>query len=160
MEKKKRWQFYLILVVILLTIYNISPTLIYYSKPLKKPVDEKRAAVVTSHIVKRVNNLEKESVEWLKSFCRHIKTKPTAIELQQDSPKLIKITFSDLKEMRRFKRFLPRAGLQIQFVPSQLKLALHSENEVEKSLFVSRQIGVHFDPSQKDQFFKFGYKFS
>ena len=34
MEKQKRWQFYLIIAVLVLTLYNILPTIFFYSKPL------------------------------------------------------------------------------------------------------------------------------
>ena len=43
MEKQKRWQFYLILAVLVLTLYNILPTLFYYTKPLGAPIDQSRA---------------------------------------------------------------------------------------------------------------------
>ncbi len=43
MEKQKKWQFYLIIAVIVLTIYNILPTVFYYSKPLKSPIDAKQS---------------------------------------------------------------------------------------------------------------------
>ena len=43
MEKQKTWQRYFIAAIILLTLYNILPTVFFYSKPLKSPIDEPRA---------------------------------------------------------------------------------------------------------------------
>ena len=52
MEKQKRWQYYLIVAVIFLTIYNILPTVFYYTKPLKSPIDEKKAQSVATRYCK------------------------------------------------------------------------------------------------------------
>ena len=56
MERQKRWQFFLILAVIILTLINILPTVFYYTKPLSQPIDAKRAENVAEAIVERVNN--------------------------------------------------------------------------------------------------------
>ena len=73
MEKQKKWHRYLILAVLLLTLYNILPTVFYYTKPLKSPIDSPRATTLSEEIVQRVNQLEPESKEWLASFCRLLK---------------------------------------------------------------------------------------
>ncbi|MDB6081203.1 MAG: hypothetical protein JWO53_475, partial [Chlamydiia bacterium] len=69
MEKQKRWQFAIILIVFLLTLYNILPTIIYYSKPLKSPITEKRAEDIAKDVADRVNQLEPQAKEWIGSFC-------------------------------------------------------------------------------------------
>ena len=56
MEKRKRWQTFLILAVVVLTVYNILPTIFYYAKPLKKPISQKEAEKVALNIVDRVNS--------------------------------------------------------------------------------------------------------
>ena len=58
MEKQKRWQLYLILAVIVLTLYNILPTVFYYSKPLKAEVDHSYAQGVALGVIDRVDGLE------------------------------------------------------------------------------------------------------
>ena len=58
MEKQKRWQFLIIVSVVLLTIYSILPTIFYYSKPLKKYINEKTAHSIALDITKRVNDHE------------------------------------------------------------------------------------------------------
>ena len=55
MEKKKPWQLVLIVAVLLLTIYNILPTIIYYSKPLRDPVTKERSDSVAASAIARVN---------------------------------------------------------------------------------------------------------
>lgn len=42
MEKQKKWQVWLIIAVMTLTLYNILPTVFYYSKPLKNLLAKKR----------------------------------------------------------------------------------------------------------------------
>src|ERR1700678_1649683 len=80
MEKQKKWQFFLILAVLVLTIYNILPTLFYYSKPLKNPISEQQAEEIRSSIVQRVADLETDAKDWISSFSSTLGLKPQAIQ--------------------------------------------------------------------------------
>ena len=92
MEKRKRWQFILITVVILLTIYNILPTVLFYSKPLKEPIGEKKAYEVAEQAASRVNQLEPEAISWLKSYNKLLKTKTKSIQIDPQNPELVHLT--------------------------------------------------------------------
>src|SRR5262245_8808159 len=122
MEKQKRWQLFVIIAVFLLTLYNILPTIIFYSKPLKKPIDEKFAMQVAGQISERVNLLEKESLEWIGAFCKLLHLHPKQVVLSKDDPSIINVQFPDEKELKTFVKFLPKAGSLIPFVPAQLSL--------------------------------------
>jgi SecD/SecF fusion protein len=159
MEKQKRWQYYLILAVIILTLYNILPTIIFYSKPLKAPIDAPRAEQVAESIVARVNSMEEDSKEWLSSFSKLLGVKPTSIQLEND-PGLFKVVFSNPKDAAIFKRFLPRAGDLIPFVPAQLNLAPEMADADPNSVLVARQIGIHLNPDEINQLFHFSPKYS
>lgn len=159
MEKQKSWQFYLILAVIILTLYNILPTIIFYSKPLKSPVDATRAETVAESIVTRVDQLEEDSKEWLYSFNKLLGLKPTSIQLKSDDPSLFEIAYANPKDAEIFSRFLPRAGALIPFVPAQLSLYPNESEETTKVL-VSRKIGIHLDPSDIKSLFQFSPKFT
>ena len=74
MEKPKRWQLFLIAAVVFLTVYNILPTVFFYTKPLASSIDQKRAEKIETDIAVRVNSLENESLSWLESFCNLLKT--------------------------------------------------------------------------------------
>lgn len=156
MEKQKRWQFYLILTVIILTLYNILPTIFYYAKPLKAPITAERAEVVSNAIVERVNSLETDSKAWLESFCKLLGIKPTAIQLKENDPRLFEVAFKNEQEAALFNRFLTQAGTLIPFVPSQLQL--YSVTEPTKSLVV-RQVGIKLDPAESDKLFHFANKY-
>ncbi len=159
MEKQKRWQRFLIIAVLVLTVYNILPTLFFYSKPLHKPIDEKRAAQITQSIAQRVNSLEEGSVEWLRSYCRSLGIKPQAINFDAASPQLVSLAFKNAEEAQRFRRFLPRAGALIPFVPAQLSLYPFSEgDEARRTVVVQRKIPVHFSNEQLAAFFQFSNK--
>ncbi len=157
MEKQKRWQLYLILAVIILTLFNILPTIFYYTKPLKSPITAPRAQQIAVGIADRVNGLEEDAVDWLHSFSNLLGVKPQSIELQKTDPHVIKVTFKNSQEASLFKRFLPRAGALIPFVPAQLELYPPSE-EFENKVLVSRKIGTHFDSSDFKEFFQFTQK--
>ena len=109
MEKQKRWQLYLILAVIILTLFNILPTIFYYTKPLKSPIDAPRAQQVAVGIADRVNSLETDATAWLHSFTKLLGVKPQSIEMQGNDPRLIEVTFKNAQDASVFKRFLPRS---------------------------------------------------
>lgn len=163
MEKQKRWQLYLIIAVLVLTLYNILPTLFYYSKPLKAPIDAKRAEEVALTAVNRVDNLEEESKEWLYSFSRLIGVKPVSIDLVATNPGLIQVNLKDEHDAELFKRFLPKAGALIPFVPAQLEVAKESQSLSDSSshsVLIQRNIAVHVDPSETDRLFQFTPKYT
>lgn len=158
MEKQKRWQFYLILAVIILTLYNILPTVFYYTKPLSKPIDKQMAKDIALDISSRVNSLETDATEWLHSFSKLLGLKPETIELEANDPRLINITFKSPKDAALFKQFLPRAGALIPFVPSQLELNA-APNDSQTVVSVMRRIGVHLDSERSDRLYQFAPRY-
>ena len=114
MEKQKKWQLFLILAVIALTIYNILPTLFFYLKPLKSPITEVQAKEISASIEKRISELETDSKEWISSFCNLIHVKPQTIQSEDSS---IIVNFAKSSDAAKFRRFLPRAGSLISFTP-------------------------------------------
>lgn len=152
MKKQKKWQLYLIFVVIALTIYNILPTVFYYTKPLNQPIEEKRAEQIAVSISNRVNQLEEEAEKWLSSFCNLLEIKPQVISLDTKQPQLITISFKDIKEANLFRNYLPRAGQIIPFLPAQL--FLHEDSATNsRTVIVQRRIPIHFDANKYYQFF-------
>ncbi len=144
MEKQKKWQLFLILAVVALTLYNILPTIFYYCRPLKSPITESRGLEIASSIVKRVDCLESDAKEWLSSFCELIHVKP--LYIQSDAQNMT-IAFAKSEEAARFRNMVPRAGSLIPFVPAQLSLA--PQNESTKEVIVQRHVPVHLE---KDDF--------
>ena len=159
MEKQKRWQFYLIIAVLVLTLYNILPTIFFYSKPLTAPINAPRAEQIASAIIQRVNQLEIGSKEWLASFCRLLGIKPVSIDLVTTNTGLIQVSFKNEQDAALFKRFLPRAGALIPFVPAQLELSPESASADSAQVLVQRNIAVELDPNEMDQLFQFTPKF-
>lgn len=159
MEKQKRWQLYLIVAVLILTLYNILPTIFYYSKPLHDPVDQARAQEIALSITDRANELEDQSKDWLSSFARLLHLKPVSIESLPNDPRLIEIVFANSKEANTFKRFLPQAGALIPFVPAQLELYQGAKTSDPSKVIVSRQIGIRLDPKDVNQVFSFTEKY-
>jgi SecD/SecF fusion protein len=158
MEKRKRWQFVLICAVIFLTIYNILPTVFYYAKPLHRPIGESQATQIASNAAQRVNDLEKGSIDWLHSFCDLLKVKPAGIALDPKQPETISISFKSSQDAALFRKYLPRAGALIPFLPMQLSLVDGDETAVDKMVLVQRRIPVHFDQGQIGSFFQFTAK--
>lgn len=165
MEKQKRWQGYLILAVIVLTLYNILPTVFYYSQPLRSPIDAPRAAHVGEEVAARVNSLEEGSKEWLAAFCKLLSIQPEAITLDKQDPRFFHVTFAKQGDALLFKRFLPRAGVLIPFVPAQLELLPETNKgsgalaAASNDVLVMRQVGVQIDPQELSNLFHFTAKY-
>ena len=158
MEKQKKWQFYLIIAVIVLTIYNILPTVFFYAKPLKSSIDAKRSQAIAEQVVTRVNDLEPQSKEWLGSFCSLLQVKPQSITVQTQQPQFVAVTFKNLEDANKFRQFLPRAGALIPFVPAQLTL-YDPQDTANKTVIVQRRIPVHFDAKNLTAYTEFAQKF-
>ena len=155
MEKQKRWQFAVILTVIILTLYNILPTVIFYTKPLRAPITVERAEQIEHEIAERVNALEKDSEEWISSFCDLIHVKPKNIQLHVEDASCILVDFETEKEAALFRKFLPRAGIEIPFLPSQLAVV---DDEAGTSVTVLRRQGFHFRKDNLKDLFQFSMK--
>ena len=154
MEKQKRWQLYLIVAVLVLTIYNILPTIFFYSKPLGSPIDAPRAEQVATAAIDRVNDLEKDSIAWLHSFSNLFGVDAQSIAPVQGTPGLLQVAFKTQREADLFRKFLPKAGELIPFAPAQLELYEGAAAEPEKVL-VLRQITVNLDPKDDTGLFVF-----
>lgn len=158
MQKQKRWQFALILAVTALTVYNILPTVFFYTKPLDSPVNESRGNQVSVDIVNRINSLEGQSIEWIHSFCRLLQVKPQSVQLDPQDPEIIVISFQNGSQAKTFRDYLPRAGALIPFTPSQLTLYGEHDSTESKTVKIQRKIPVHFDPALVNSFFQFSPK--
>jgi len=154
MEKQKRWQLLLIVAVILLTLINILPTIFYYSKPLHASIDKSRADSIAVEMIERVNGLEEDAEEWIVSFSKNLGIHPVQIVLKDNHPGLFEISFQTAHEAELFKRFLPRAGALIPFVPAQLELYPDAEID-DKTVLVARKVHVHLNPLDADRYFQY-----
>lgn len=159
MEKQKRWQLYLILAVIILTLYNILPTVFFYMKPLRDPITAERSNTVAREIMDRVNQLEPQAEAWLGSFSHLIGVKPAAIKVRDKNPRYVDVTFKSAEEAQAFKRLLPKAGALIPFLPAQLQLGGERLGEGQHTVVVQRQIGQKINAEDIDKLFHFTPRF-
>ncbi|MGR3973745.1 MAG: protein translocase subunit SecF [Candidatus Rhabdochlamydia sp.] len=154
MEKPKRWHFYSIALVFILTLYHILPTVLFYTQPLKESVNEQQGDVIAAHIAHRVNQLEHETIDWITSFCSLIKINPLSIQIDPENPQLLLMKFHQTEEAMKFRYFL----LQAQpYVPcSSLQLEVCGSDLDAKSLYLQRKIPLHFTPSNIYDHFTYG----
>jgi SecD/SecF fusion protein len=133
------------------TLYNIFPTVIYYSKPLNRPVDKTEAEAIEKRVASRVNSLEDDALEWMRAFCSMLGVKPTALAIDPKDPGLITLKVATDRDLSRVKKFLPRAGMQIVFKPSQLYMGEVSD----KSVQIVRRVGIRLNERNLSQYFRF-----
>jgi len=165
MEKQKPWQLWLIIAVFAVVLYSILPTIFWYTNPLKKEIGQKEARQTALGAIERVNSLEQESLDWIAAFNRLLGIQAKSIQLDQESPRFIHVSFEKERDARLFKRFLPRAGNSIPFVPAQLRELPDSSGIIPQengayTVTVERNIGVHLDPDAADRLFTFSQKFT
>lgn len=152
MERQRKWQLALILTVIIITIYNVLPTVFYYLQPLKSPISVDKAETIALSLEKRTSLLDIEAQKWLASFCKHIHTAPRSIQLmsakEANTPisGLIAISFNKKEEAERFRQIFPRAGALIPFAPSQMALA-PDQDEASNIVLVCRRLPLSLDHS-------------
>ncbi len=161
MEKQKRWQLFVIIGVLLLTLYNILPTVIFYSKPLSQPLTQKQAIETAEQIATRVNQLEEDAVAWVKALCKNINLEPQSITIDPKDPQVVITVFKKPEDARFFRGVLPRAGAMVPFGPSQLSLfESRDDSHVEGSttVHVLRHLGVHLNTDDLKSVFQFHQK--
>lgn len=156
MEKQKKWPLVLILSVIALTIYNILPTIFYYAQPLKSSVAQEEGMKAAISIADRINAMEKDSTEWLESYCKLLRIKPIRLAIDPENPQLIRVQFAKAEDAKLLQSYLPRAGSLIPFVPAQLTV-LPDETH-PKSVTIQRRIPIHFNESDINRSFAFTTK--
>jgi SecD/SecF fusion protein len=139
----RKWQFLCIMAVMLLTVYNILPTLFFYSKSLQAPITKEQSENIALEIQKRVNHLEEETLDWLKSYCELISVSPKKVTLDLENPQWISVEFAKIEEADRLRKLLPRAGALIPFTPAALMVSVDDSNP--KNVLVQRQIPIHLD---------------
>jgi SecD/SecF fusion protein len=160
MERQKRWQLYLIIAVLILTVYNILPTIFYYSRPLTSFVDENRANQIALSIADRTNQLEDDTVDWLDSFSGQLKLNPLSISIDKAHPEYVTVAFKTTEEANKLREYLPRAGALIPFAPSQLSLSESPGAEATRTVLIKRRIPIHLDPQELNAFYQFSPKFN
>ncbi|MDE3055791.1 MAG: protein translocase subunit SecD [Verrucomicrobiota bacterium] len=138
MDKKRRWQRYLLISVLIATFYNILPTLLYYGQNLEKPITLFEAERIAASVEKRVNTLENENIDWVRSYCSLLQIKPLRIQLSEETPGQITVSFARLEDAKMLRALLPRAGALIPFAPA--RLALFPQEEESKEVLIQRML--------------------
>lgn len=137
-DKRRRWQFGLILTVGLLTVFNILPTVFYYRQPLRDPIDAGRAVSVIHQIHDRVDQVKVEQKAWLESFLTLLGVDGEVVEHARD-PRLFRVVASNKEGADAVRQYLPRAGALMPFVPAQLALSNINSGDV-REVWVSRSL--------------------
>lgn len=153
MKKKKGWQTALIIAVIGLTLYNILPTIFFYTKPLNRAVDAKEADATIRSAMKRVNSLEDDTHAWIQSLGKLLHIKIKKIDTSNISPQLVSVTLANSDDAEKLKKVLPRAGSLIPFYPSQL--SLYDETTETNTVVLQRKIPIKFDLQEANTYFTF-----
>ncbi len=143
MRKGRKWQFISILAVAVLTIYNILPTLFFYSKPLADPLSKSSAEKSIVAIEQRIDQMSQESVDWILSYCKHIGISPKKVSPNSGS---IAVEFTKTSDAEKFRSYVQRAASLISFSPARLTPSFSQEDP--KSVILNRQIPIHLQENK------------
>ena len=102
MKKSTKWQTWLILTVVSLTVYNIIPTLFFYLQPLKADIDESRGMKIAAEITHRVKAMGDETVDWLQSYCKLLQIKPASITSDSET---VRVQCTQAKEAAKLRSY-------------------------------------------------------
>lgn len=167
MEKQKRWQFFLILSVLLITLYNVAPTIIFYSKPLKKALTEEQGMQEARDMARRWELEKEQSLSWIKSLLRTLKVDAEEVNFDPHDQQIVKVTCKRAEDASLLRAVLPRAGAQIIFPPAQLSLFEEGEldqkdevNSTEKTVYILRRYSADVPQEEVAAFFGFIPKFN
>ncbi len=163
MKKRRGWHLALILAVVALAVYNILPTIFFYSQPLNRKITEKEANEISVSMMKRINGLETQSLQWIEAFNSLIGVKPIDVRSVKKNPQLIELHFSTQEDCSKFKKHFPSAGQLIPFYPSQLTLSeqdpsairMNEEEPDAHIVYVQRKIPIAFETSEPSRYFSF-----
>ncbi len=144
MEKNKHWHYGLVFTVLAVTLYNILPTLFFYCKPLKAPIDLKEGKKIEQQIANRVHSVDEETLSWVKSFCTTLGLKPKSIQKDPLNPSLILVQFNSESDSEQFKNLFFRANHSILHSYRQLNI-IFSEKIDPKMVVLTQKIGISED---------------
>lgn len=158
---QKRKALFVILAVTALTLYNILPTLFFYGNNLNAPITKSKALQESRKIANRVNNIEKESKDWIYSYCKLLKVSPSKIIFKKKTPELMSVSFPTEKQARTFKTHMQRAGNLIPFFPNRIvplevnSTRVNTDLVDNKVVVLKREVPVHFDQKDPSKYFAF-----
>ena len=136
MAKRRNWRIPLIFLVLSFAFYQIFPTILYYSKPLKQPVASEQTKQIEEQIQARLTQLKTDSVSWMRSFCKLLSIDPISID--SSLPGKYSVRFAKTDDATRFRQFFPAAAAQFPFQGEQLSLGPTSDEL--KEVFIHRAV--------------------
>lgn len=152
MQRAKRLQFFLIIAAVGLTLINVLPTIFYYSQPLSQAVDAPYAEKVASQIAQRVNRLEKDAKDWVKSYASTLNLKPKSINFSSEQADTIQVKFDNSDDAELFSSHVARAGQLISFSPAQI---YPTDSSDPCTVTLKRLIPLHFNTEDVQELFTY-----
>lgn len=100
LEKRKKWHSYLIFFVLVFALYNVIPTIIYYSKPLNKTIDSKEASTIVERIVTKVEEDRGFVSQQVNKLISCLKISPKSVQFLGKSKSIVDIELSSVQDAK------------------------------------------------------------
>ncbi len=126
-KQTQRWQRFLIVFVFLMTLYNILPTIIYYSKPLDQPISSSQAEKIAQEFSSRALSASDQTEEWVRAFLEGLKITPKSIKKNTQDPTLLHVEFHQAKDASTCADWIEYAGNTSIFDKSRQPIVLEKD---------------------------------
>ena len=111
MEKKQRWRLLVILSVLFFALYNVLPTVLYYSKPLKNPVDASRALDIAKEVAARLDKENEALIDRINSFGEQSAIPFQSVAIDEKDPSTVVCTLKKKEDLEKAQSLLPYLGV-------------------------------------------------
>lgn len=130
MEKKQQWRLVVILLVLSFALYNVLPTVLYYTKPLSSPIDEKRAELIAKDVAERLEGNNQAILDRLKSFADQAGISFSKISIDEKDPSTIVCSISSKEDLAKVQSYLPYLGVASQDLSEQFFVVKAEDGEI------------------------------
>ncbi len=105
------------------TLYNLLPSVFYYSKPLSDPISFKQASEVLNDWEKASSSHEKETSDWITQLGYRLNIPSITIQNLKDCPRTLSLEFSNVDEAALFEKKFPEAIANAPYKNYKMQIA-------------------------------------
>lgn len=153
--KRTTWQIWFVFTALMLTVFYLFPTIVYYARPLTSKIDQNQADRIAKSAIARAQNYEGQTLCWIKDLCKRLGEIPEKIEWTGDDPQLIHIRCKSNDQASMLRAYLQRAGANVPIDVAQVALVRPGRDDDPLDITLARKIRYHLSNDQVGQALQF-----
>ena len=116
--------------VLAFTLYNLLPSVFYYSKPLSDPISFKQASEVLNDWERASLAHEKEISDWITQLSYRLNIPSVTIHKLKECPRTLSLEFSSAEEAALFEKNFPEAIANAPYKNYKMQIASSEDKTV------------------------------